>query len=209
MSCNIMNSIKKLCLIAFFCTGLTGHAQLRPAFDDWFLTAGFNAVNSLGSLNPFYQPGNWAFRTPFAFSAEKQFARDWTLELAINTNGWKEGDPIDRGSEPDNPLNPGTAPQDFSYFAFDINAKWYFGRQVFRRGNDKIDLYANGGLGVFSIDGTNLSFNLGGGILFWLNEENTFGLRLQVIGKFAFDNSNSGYDNNHYQWGLHAIYRLD
>jgi hypothetical protein len=155
-------------------------------------------VNSRGTLNPFYRPGEWAFKTPFAVSGEKQWNRDWTVELAINVNGINEGQDFD----------PGPAPEDFTYFSLDAMAKWYFGRQIFRRGYDKIDFYLNGGLGFFTIDQSNVSVNFGGGVLFWLNEDNTFGLRLQCIGKFAFNNADSGFDNNHYQWGLHAIWRL-
>ena len=46
------------------------------------------------------------------------------------------------------------------------------------------------------------------GVLFWLDEDNEFGLRLQLVGKFAFNNNDSGFDNNHYQYGLHFVWRL-
>jgi hypothetical protein len=103
---------------------------------------------------------NGPFKTPFAVSGEKQWNRDWTVELAINVNGINEGQDFD----------PGPAPEDFTYFSLDAMAKWYFGRQIFRRGYDKIDFYLNGGLGFFTIDQSNVSVNFGGGVLFWLNE---------------------------------------
>ena len=73
---------------------------------------------------------------------------------------------------------------------------------------DWIDIYGNAGLGFFSIDETNISANLGGGLLFWINGDKTFGIRAQVIGKFAFNHSDSGLDNNHYQYHLQAVFKL-
>lgn len=189
--------MKKLTLVFLLVSCLSGRAQ-TGVFDDWFVTFGFNAVNSLGTLSPFNSPEDWAFRTPFSASVEKQWDRDFTIELAINLNGIKE----------DRRFDPGPAPETFTYFSVDTNVKYYFGRHIFRRGYDKIDFYADGGLGFFSIDNTNIAINFGGGVLFWLDEENKFGIRLQLIGKFAFNNADSGFDNNHYQWGLHGVYRL-
>lgn len=199
--------MKKLTFIFLLMSSLLGSAQ-NQVFDDWFIAGGFNAINSLGTQNPFASPGDWAFQTPFTLAGEKQFARDWTIELAFNINGWNEGKRLDNGSAPTPPTEGPIATDDFGYFSVDTNAKWYFGRQIFRRGYDKIDFYANAGLGFFTIDDTNIAVNFGGGALFWLNEENTFGIRLQLIGKFAFNNADSGFDNNHYQWGLHGIWRL-
>jgi hypothetical protein len=192
--------MKRVIFIFLLLTVVEGQSQANQNlyFDDWFVTVGLNAVNSLGTLNPIYKPGKWAFKTPFAISGEKQLDRDWNFELAMNLNGVNEGQDFD----------PGAPPRDLTYFSVDALAKWYFGRQIFRRGYDRIDFYATAGLGFFTIDKANGSVNFGGGVLFWLDENNTFGLRLQCIGKFAFNNRDSGYDNNHYQWGLHGVWRL-
>ena len=190
--------MKKILFVLLLCfSSLVARAQ-REAFDDWFIAGGINAVNSLGTLNPFESPGDWRFKTPISLSGELQWDRDFTFELALNINGIKEGKRFD----------PVPAPQDFTYVSFDLHLKYYFGRQIFRRGYDKIDFYANGGAGFFSINDTNLSINFGGGALFWLNESNTFGIRIQLISKFAINNANSGFENNHFQYGLHGVWRL-
>ncbi len=190
-------SMKKFTIIILLITGFVGNSQ-RAVFDDWFIAGGFNAVNSLGTLNPFESPGDWMFKNPFTVSAERQFARDFNFEFALNLNGINQGERFD----------PVPATSDFTYISFDTNVRYNFGRLIFRRGYDKIDFSAIGGAGFFRIDGSNLSFNLGGAALFWLNENNTFGLRLQVVGKFALNNDSSGFENNHYQYGLHAVWRL-
>jgi len=190
--------MKKFVLVLALMTGLSSTAQFGPVFNDWLITGGFNAVNDLGTRNPFASPGDWYFKTPFSFSGEKQFDRDWTIEIAININGLNEGDRSD----------PVTAPENLTYFSLDTNVKYYFGRQIFRRGFDKVDFYAASGLGFFTIDDTNASFNFGGGVLWWVDEFNTMGIRLQAIAKFAFNNSDSGFANNHFQYGLHFVWRL-
>ena len=97
--------------------------------------------------------------------------------------------------------------EDYNYLSLDTHVKYYFGQHIFPR-TDWIDFYANAGIGFFHIDETNISANLGGGVLVWLNDSRTFGLRAQTIGKFAFNHPDSGFDNNHYQYHLQAVFKL-
>ncbi|WP_179333458.1 outer membrane beta-barrel protein [Winogradskyella costae] len=189
--------MKKILLLALitFCT--FSFAQRRN--DDWSLSVGVNAINSLGSRSPFKSPGDWSFQTPFSAAAEYRFAYQFAIEQSITFNGFNDDESIDFI-----PTN-----EDYNYLSLDTHVKYYFGELIFGRGrNDWFDIYANAGLGFFNIDETNISVNLGGGVLFWLNENRTFGLRAQTIAKFAYDSSNNGYDNNHYQYHLQAVFKL-
>lgn len=99
----------------------------------------------------------------------------------------------------------------YNYLSLDTHAKYYFKELIFGRGSymSWFNIYANAGLGYFKIEESKLSANIGGGVLFWLNSNETIGLRAQAIGKFSFNNSvGSFYDNNHYQYHLQAIFKL-
>ncbi|WP_299098967.1 outer membrane beta-barrel protein [uncultured Winogradskyella sp.] len=191
-----MKKIFLIVLIASF--SLSSFAQRSD--NDWYLSIGVNAINSLGSRNPIYQPGDWTFEFPISAAVEFNWSEDFAIEQSITFNGFAESSKID--VVPFGPL-----PKDYNYVSLDTHLKYYFGRHIFRDA-DWIDFYANAGIGFFHIDETNISANLGGGVLFWLNKNRTFGLRAQTIGKFAFNHKDSGFDNNHYQYHLQAIFKL-
>lgn len=168
--------------------------------NEWLLSVGFNSINSLGTLSPFNSPGDWATKLPISAAIELNWTDDFAIEQSITFNGFTTEDRIDSSNN---------LTKDYNYVSFDTHVKYYFGKYIFnQRRTDWIDLYANAGLGFFSIDETNISANLGGGVLFWLNKDRSFGIRTQVIGKFAFNHKSSGIDNNHYQWHLQAIFKL-
>jgi hypothetical protein len=194
--------MKNLIVILVACFTLSGFAQSDRSIerDEWILGLGLNTINSLGSKNPFESPSDWAFRNPISISAETRWARLFTLEIGLSFNGFKEGKELDALGPPSD---------DIFYYAIDTSLKYYFGEYIFPE-TKWIDFYGAGGLGLFHIEDTNLSFNIGGGALFWLDRTNTYGLKLQGIGKFAVDHSNSGgeYPNNHFQYSVHFLYRF-
>lgn len=192
-------SMKKIFLIVLLASfSLSSFAQRHD--DEWHLSIGLNAINSLGSQNPIHDPGNWTFEFPISAAVEFNWSEKFAIEQAITFNGFVEGKEIDVSSLTG-------ADKDYNYISFDTHLKYYFGRDLFPR-EDWFDFYANAGVGFFHIDETNVSLNLGGGVLFWLNRKRTFGLRAQTIAKFAFNHDESGYDNNHYQYHLQAIFKL-
>jgi hypothetical protein len=162
--------------------------------DEWALIVGVNAINSLGTRSPINSPDEWSFRYPISAAAEFNWGNNFTIEPSFTFNGFTEKNTIDGA----------TLTKDYNYISFDTHVKYYFGRYILPE-TDWINFYANAGLGLFHIDKTNVSANLGGGVLFWLNEKQTFGLRAQTIGKFAFDHPDSGFDNNHFQYHLQAV----
>lgn len=188
--------MKKLILIVTLVAfSLSSFAQRND--NDWFLSIGLNSINSLGSQSPIYHPGDWATQFPISAAVEFNWTDNFAIEQSITFNGFTEDDEID-GAD---------LKKDYNYLSLDTHVKYYFGEHIFPR-TDWIDLYANAGLGFFHIDETNISANLGGGVLFWLNRNRSFGIRAQVIGKFAFNHKDSGIDNNHYQTHLQAIFKL-
>ncbi|MBU2927598.1 outer membrane beta-barrel protein [Winogradskyella psychrotolerans] len=189
--------MKKILLLALIITfSLSSYAQRY----DWSLSVGFNAINSLGTQSPINSPDEWSFKNPFSVAAEFGWADNFAIEQSITFNGFDEDSRVDFGD----------LEETYTYISFDTNAKYYFRELLFgrSRNTDWFDIYASAGVGFFHIDETNISANLGGGVLFWLNRNRTFGLRAQTIAKLAFNNSESGYDNNHYQYHLQAVFRL-
>ncbi|MCA0151884.1 hypothetical protein [Winogradskyella vincentii] len=172
-------------------------AQQGSNTKEWFLGAGLNAINSQGTKSPVGGMGDWAINIPVSAAVELKWNSGLAVEQSITINSFEEGDDIDGI----------LLLEDYSYLSFDTHVKYYFGKHIFPEA-DWIDFYANSGFGLFSIENTNLSFNLGGGILFWLNRRQTIGIRAQVIGKFALDHSDSGIDNNHYQTHIQAFFAL-
>ncbi|WP_400076746.1 outer membrane beta-barrel protein [Winogradskyella sp. R77965] len=188
--------MKKLILIVTLLTlSLSSFAQRN--YDEWYLSVGLNSINSLGSRSPIFHPGDWAKRFPVSAAVEFNWSEKFGIEQSITFNGFTEDDEID-GAD---------LKKDYNYISFDTHLKYYFGQYIFPN-SDQIDLYANAGLGFFQIDETNISANLGGGIMYWVNRTRNFGIRAQVIGKFAFNHAESGLDNNHFQYHLQAVFRL-
>lgn len=188
--------MKKLSFfIALFFTTFTLTAQGPDA--DWLLNIGFNAVNNLQTQNPVFKPEKWALQNPFAVSVERRISDRFFVEGAFTLNGFEKGSSAIFVN----------IQEDLTYYSFDVHAKVYYGDQIFYK-IDWIDLYLNAGFGYFGIEKSNASFNLGGGILFWLNKKRSLGVRLQTIGKLAFNNKNEVIDGNHYQYHLQAVFKL-
>lgn len=165
---------------------------------EWYLTAGINMVNSLGSQNPFESPGDWAFGNPFAVSVEYRGPENFAIEQTISFNKFDEGTILDSAILLD---------RDYTYFAADISFKYYFGQHIFGD-RSQSDLYVNLGGTYFSISEDNMAGHLGLGYMYWLNEDRTFALRTQIVGKLALNNSSSGLTTNHYQYFLQVLYRF-
>ncbi|MEO1032027.1 MAG: hypothetical protein AAFX55_11515 [Bacteroidota bacterium] len=176
---------------------LSSFGQASNNDKEWFASVGLNAINSQGTQSPVGGLTDWAINIPISLAVEVAWTSGLSIEQAFTINSFAEGDEIDGV----------TLQDDFTYLSFDTHAKYYFGKHIFPR-TEWIDFYGNAGVGFFNIDETNVSLNLGGGVLVWLNRRQTFGIRAQVIGKFALDHSNSGFDNNHYQTHIQAIFAL-
>ncbi|WP_339754428.1 hypothetical protein [uncultured Winogradskyella sp.] len=188
--------MRKLILVSAFLTfTFSSFAQVDDK--EWFVSIGVNAINSIGTQSPINSPDDWAFNLPISAAVELSWTSGLSIEQSITLNSFSENDMIDGA----------ILTKDYTYISFDTYAKYYFGKHIFPNA-DWIDFYANAGVGFFHIENTNISANLGGGVLFWLNHRRTFGLRAQSIAKFALNPKDSGFDNNHFQAHLQAIFLL-
>ncbi|WP_411893491.1 hypothetical protein [Winogradskyella sp. A2] len=188
---------KLLLAITVISFSFTTLAQNNQNSKEWFISIGLNAINSQGTKSPVSGMGDWAINIPVSAAVELKWESGLAIEQSVTVNSFAEGDLIDGI----------VLQEDFSYLSFDTHVKYYFGKHIFPD-VDWLDIYANSGVGFFSIENTNLSFNLGGGLLFWLNRRQTIGIRAQVIGKLALDHSESGIDNNHFQTHIQAFIAL-
>lgn len=147
------------------------------------ISAGVNTVNNLGLRSPLNSPGDWAFETPLAFGIEARsyFNKDLAFSIDVGFNKY----------------------ENLTYYSLDGSVKYYL--------NDWIpvtdfEFFAQGGMGLFNIDKTNVSGNLGGGVLYWFNDK--FGIRLRSLAKFAFNAGEELNTNNHFQHNLEIVFVL-
>ncbi len=147
------------------------------------ISAGVNTVNNLGLRSPLNSPGDWGFENPVAFGIEARsyFNKDLAFTVDVGFNKLSEQ----------------------TYYSVDSGVKYYL--------NDWIpvtdfEFFAQGGMGLFNIDKTNISANLGGGVLYWFNDK--FGVRLRSLAKFAFSASEESNTNNHFQHNLEFVFVL-
>ena len=172
-------------------------AQQSKNDKEWFAGIGLNAINSQGTKSPFGDIGDWATGLPISLAIELKWDTGLAIEQSLTLNSFSEGGVVDGVILEEN----------LTYFALDTHAKYYFGQLIFPELR-WLDLYSNAGFGLFSLDTTNVTFNLGGGLLFWLNNKQTTGIRLQSIAKFALDSKESGIDSNHFHNHLQIFFML-
>ena len=192
-----------LLLVFTFSFGLTtvfGQSTRSIEKNEWLLSVGVNAVNSLGTKSPVEDISDFAFRYPLAVAVETKWSRLFSLEIAGSINGFKEG--------ADN-IDAGPAEENITYLALDTNLKYYFGEYLLPK-TEWLDFYALAGIGYFNVDDGNLSGNFGGGAMFWFNRNKSMGIKAQALAKIAFDHSNTGdtFANNHFQYNLMMVFRL-
>lgn len=192
--------MKKLILLGLLVSFSLSSLAQRNA-KDWYLSVGVNAINTLGSKSPIYHPEDWSYQTPISAAVEFNWTKNFAIEQSITFNGFTDKDQIDVFHAEEE------LDKDYNYLSFDTHVKYYFGRHIFPNA-EWLNFYANAGVGFFHIDETNISANIGGGALVWLNSSRSFGLRGQIISKFALDHSESYIDNNHYQYHLQVIFKL-
>ena len=187
-------------VVLCFTLAITAQSDRSIEHDEWYVSLGVNTINSLGSKDPFESPEDWAFKTPISASIETRWSDLFSLEIGLSLNGFDAGSRLDAAGPP---------AEDLTYFAVDTSFKYYFAEYIFPR-QEWFDLYVMTGLGLFVIDDANLSINVGGGAIFWLNRYHTFGLKPQALAKFAVNHRDTGqiYPNNHFQYSLQAIFIL-
>lgn len=99
--------------------------------------------------------------------------------------------------------NAATIDKDFTFIGLDVNGKFYFDEFICK--NSTFDAYFTAGVGAFSSDGqSNQTANTGMGFAYWFNSN--LGLRLQTVGKYAFDKDQ--VLNNHIQHSAELVFKF-
>jgi len=151
---------------------------------------GTNTVNNAGTRSPVKATDEWAFSNPISFGVESAINRNFSFEQSFSFNKFKES-----SSE--------MLDEDILYFSTSANIRYYLNDLI---KSDKFEVFVNGGIGIFNMDETNTSANLGGGIQYWISEN--IAVRVRSIGKFAFKAKHKQFDNNHYQHCLEVVFKL-
>ncbi|MBP1839095.1 hypothetical protein [Formosa algae] len=195
--------MKKITVILFFLMCSTfAYSQFR-GYDEWVASAGINIVDNSAFKDPLKGTEDWSFSTPITIGIEYKFDEYWSLSSMISLNKIDKFY-VDYGQSQETGLAQGWLNESGTYFSFDVNGKFYYDELIAR--NDQIDAYAGLGLGYFNVsDESNVSGNFALGLRFWFTPE--YGVRLQSMAKFAFDNDKV-YANNNFIHSLEFLYRF-
>lgn len=167
---------------------LSVYAQGRN--DTFGFSLGINAINNTGS--PLKNIGEWAFEQPITLGFEYRFSKLLSVEALFSHNKFSSNSTID-----------GIAlERNRNYFSEDVHIKLFFDEYFLN--SEKIDLFLNGGFGLYQIGSLNTSANLGGGISYWFSYN--LSIRIQSLGKFNLGQKNDIYDSNHIQYFLQLVY---
>ncbi|MDC1324330.1 OmpA family protein [Polaribacter sp.] len=90
-----------------------------------------------------------------------------------------------------------------SYFATDLHLKYSFWSAQFEV-DKNFNFYLLGGLGSFKVVNNSLSYNVGFGSVYWLND--IVGFNIESIAKWS--SNNVRYDSNHFQYFVGISFRL-
>ncbi|WP_353779894.1 hypothetical protein [Winogradskyella sp. 3972H.M.0a.05] len=189
--------MKKLTLLFLFCSLIVTAQRDRG---DWTLGFGVNTVNSNGKNSPFNSPEDWAFGIPISISLEHNWTKPFSIEQSISINQFNDGNKIDGNAE------LGT---DLFYFSTNTKVKWYFDDYIFPRRSDWFDLALSGGVGIFTIEGQgmNTTGNVGLDAIIWFDD--SWGIALKSMGKFAFGQGDTFFLSNHFQHFVELVYNFD
>ncbi|WP_412984104.1 hypothetical protein [Pontimicrobium sp. IMCC45349] len=186
--------MKKI-LLLIICVSFYFSANSQNTRDDQYsISLGVNAVSNLGTRSPFEKFDDWAFENPIALGFQVKWNKLFGVEQSVSFNKFTQNSFIDGA----------VLSKDHSYFATNTNFKYYVGEHLIN--SEKLDIFLNGGIGVFQIEDLNTSLNAGGGITYWFSEE--IGIRYQSLAKFALNTKDYIYDNNHFQHFFELMYRF-
>ena len=166
------------------------------AVDKWRFGFGFNMINNTGTADNRHFDIDDMNAIPFisSFSLDYKYSEAFCFGgvLSLNELSSKKMQ------------NGMFISEDYTYIAFDVNAKYTFDQHLVDV--RWFDASLVGGAGIFLVDNKgNQSFNVGLALDFWFTS--SVGLRLQTLGKFASD-TDSTVANNMIQHSAEFIFKL-
>lgn len=196
MQKNINMWVKKILFALLILFVTSTYAQTRDIEKPFAINLGVNFIDTSGNQNPFFIFGSnnkTAFKNPFELGLSYELSNAIGIYANLSLN--KLSDVIVDGN---------TDIEDLNYTAIDIGARYYFYYWDFSR-ESTLEFYFHGGMGLFNIDATSLSVNLGAGIRYWF--DSSFGLYIEPTAKFALDNKT--VQSNHFQYSVGLLYRFN
>lgn len=180
-------------LFGFDATSQSKFVDRVANHDTWKLSIGVNAVGSLGERQPFSRLSEFEFNRPLAIGIEGRWTKYFYIEQDFTMNQF------------DTEIDGGILRKTYDYYSTNTYLKYYFSESLFQNA-EWLDMFLGAGLGLFIVDNINTSGNVLVGGTVWIKPR--FGIRLQGIGKFAFDAGDKVFDNNHFQYTMQAIFKL-
>lgn len=175
---------------------ITCQANGQYSENGWILGGGFNFIDDSGTYGsqPFNFTDNWnSVAFPSRFSMGYLLTNGMFFQGFASYNRYNQDVIVDG------------IPQStqWNYYALDGLVGYGFKELIDPRG--WFDPYVQTGMGLNRLAGNNeLTFNLGGGFHFWINER--FAINLSTLGKWELDNSKR---DNHIQHGLGVTFKPD
>jgi hypothetical protein len=162
----------------------------------WIIGFGVNIIDNTASKNGnYFNPSEqWNYLpTVSRISVERIMSDQFSIEGSFGINQLSS-DKIHNGA---------TIAENQNYLGFDLNGKFYFGKEFIKSAS--FDPYLVGGFGLNQVDGNaNQSSNFGIGFNYWFKPN--FGLRLQSLGKYGFVQNT--LLNNHIQHSAELVFKF-
>ena len=163
---------------------------------NWTVGFGVNFVDNTSTYNNQFLnvSKQWnSITTISKVSAERSITSLFSAEASFTANRLTK----------DKLQNGVTVFTDANYLAFDVNGKFYF--DEFIAENSKLDAFIALGTGINTVNAVyNGTGNYGLGFNYWV--EPNIGLRVQTLGKYAFEQQT--ICNNHIQHSVELIFKF-
>jgi len=184
---------KKLTLLLILAVFASASAQFNE--QEWQLSFGLNAISDLNEGAP---TDGFVFNSvPLALGLQYNLSDNFAIEQSVAFNKF-----------PNDIKDSGPLDKKFYYFSADTSVKYNFG-QLFLPRRNRLELTANAGIGFYQVEKMETTINIGGGVLWWLTDDKTYGLRLQTLGKFGKVGANEFIANNYFQHHLQFVIALN
>jgi len=193
--------MKKLTILILLLCFVKGFSQDTKKFTRWNFKVGVNVVDNRGAGELFAGLGridqNAFGDIPLTLALEKRLDKLFGIEAILSINSWDQSTSLIDGRRPSNTEG---------YYALDINGKLYL-NELFKLGEEFswLELYANAGLGRFTINEGTFTFNYGGGASIWLSDR--LGLDFNTTIKNTFNDSEL-YETGHFVYSMGLIFNL-
>ncbi|ESU27274.1 hypothetical protein FLJC2902T_19770 [Flavobacterium limnosediminis JC2902] len=191
-------NMKKAIALVLVLTATIGFSQEEQKLQEekkWTFGAGVNFIDNTSTGGDGYlNTSQWNILPCVStFGVERDFSNGFSADARLSLNEF----------EAENMQNGTVITRDVTYVAFDAAARYTFDQHLFDA--EWFDATAVAGAGLFWVDGqNNQSGNVGMAFDFWFQP--ALGLRLQTLGKFAFEEETLG--NNHLQHSLEFIVKF-